>query len=119
MSYSGSTAASSVANPPRLLVSAPHGQLPSSTGLSTTAATQHQQGGSIWFYSSTNKTTDVYASNFFSDGKNLGMKPGDLLFGNHFTSAGSSVVTYIATVIGVSTSGASLSTGAQITSTYA
>jgi len=118
MAYSGSTAASSVANPPRLLV----GQiasLPGTTGLSTATATQHQQGGQVWFYTSTNYSTDILASNFFTDGKNLGMRPGDLVLGNQFSSAGSSVQTFICTVTGVSTSGATLSTGASLTSTHA
>jgi hypothetical protein len=118
MSYYGTTASSSLVNPPRLLISAPHGQLPNSTGASTTQNTQRQQGGSLWYYSSTNKTTDVFVSNFFSDGKKLGMKPLDIVLMTQFTSAGSSVVTMIGTVTGVSTSGATLASGAQITSTY-
>lgn len=118
MAYSGSTAASSVANPPRLLVGQ-MASIPGTTGLSTTAATQHQQGGQLWFYSSTNLTTDVFVSNFFTDGKALGMRPGDLVLGNQFSSAGSSVQTFFGTVTGVSTSGATLSTGASLTSTHA
>lgn len=117
MSYSGSTASSSVSNPPKLLV----GQvasIPETTGLSTTAAQQSQQGGQIWYYSSTNKTTDIFVSNFFSDGKRLGMRPGDIVFANSFTSAGSSVVSMIGVITGVSTSGATMASGAQITSTY-
>jgi len=119
MAYSGSTAASSVANPPRLLV----GQvasLPVSTGLSTATATQHQQGGQLWFYSSTNKSTDILAAGFFSDGKALGMHPGDIVLGNQFSSAGSSVQTFICTVTAITTAGAAtLSTGASLTSTHA
>lgn len=117
MAYYSSTEASSVANPPRLLV----GQVasvPGTTGLSTTTAQQHQQGGQLWFYSSTNLSTDILASNFFTDGKTLGMRPGDIVFGNQFSSAGSSVQLFMGVVTGVSTSGASLSTGASITSTY-
>jgi len=118
MSYSGTTAASSVSNPPKLLV----GQMatiPETTGLSTNAAQQSQQGLQLWGYSSTNKTTDIFVSNFFTDGKKLGMRPGDFMIANSFTSAGSSVVTMLGTITGVSTSGATLASGAQITSTYA
>jgi len=118
MAYYGSTQASSVANPPRLLV----GQIasvPKTTGLSTTTAQQHQQGGQLWFYSSTNLSTDILAANFFTDGYYLGMRPGDVVIGNQFSSAGSSVQTFICTVTGVSTSGATLSTGASLTSTHA
>ena len=118
MAYYSSTTASSVSNPPRLLV----GQIasiPGTTGLSTATATQHQQGGQLWFYSSTNLSTDILASNFFTDGQALGMRPGDVIIGNQFSSAGSSVQTFICSVTGVSTSGATLSTGASLTSTHA
>lgn len=117
MAYSGSTEASSVANPPRL-VAGPFASQPQTTGLSTSAATQHEQGGALWFYSSTNLTTDLTASNFFSDGYYLGMRPGDVVMGNQFSSAGSSVTSFQGTIISVSTSGASLSTGSLITSTF-
>lgn len=120
MTYSGATAASSVANPLRCVAGLglvrPSG---ASTGLSTAPNSPGNQGGSIWFYSSTNKTTDINASNFFTDGKTLGMSPGDLVFGNWFTSAGSSVIGYMQVVTGVSTSGATLSRLAGITSTRA
>ena len=118
MSYSGSTALSSVSNPPRLLVG-PLSTIPATTGLTTGAADQHQQGGQLWFYSSTNLTTDVLASNFFTDGKALGMRPGDIVMGNQFSSAGSSIETFIGSITGVSTSGASMSTGSSFTSTFA
>lgn len=117
MAYYGSTQSSSLANPPRLLVG-PMATIPQTTGLSTATATQHQQGGQLWFYSSTNLSTDVLASNFFTDGYYLGMRPGDVVIGNQFSSAGSSVQTFIGTVSAVSTSGASLSTGATLTSTF-
>lgn len=117
MSYSGSTAASSVANPPRL-IGGGFATLPASTGLSTDPATQHYQGGQLWFYGSTNLTTDITASNFFSDGKALGMRAGDVVIGVQFSSAGSSVQLFAGAVTGVSTSGASLSTGSLMTSTF-
>lgn len=118
MAYYGSTASSSLANPPRLMVSAMV-SLPETTGLSTATNNQHLQGGQLWFYSSTNLSTDILAANFFTDGKALGMKPGDIVIGNQFSSAGSSVQTFICSVTGVSTSGATLSTGASLTSTHA
>lgn len=118
MAYYGSTAASSLANPPRLMFGA-MASLPETTGLSTATANQHLQGGQLWFYSSTNLSTDILASNFFTDGKALGMRPGDVVIGNQFSSAGSSVQTFICSVTGVSTSGATLSTGASLTSTHA
>ena len=118
MAYSGATAASSLANPPRAVIQdicSP----PNTTGLSTApTANPGGQGGGLWYYASTNATTDLTASNFFTDGFYLGMRPGDVVFGAQFTSAGSSVVTFQGAIIGVSTSGASLSTGSLITSTF-
>lgn len=111
MAYYSSTKGSSVSNPPRLLMGAFTGQRGSSL-MSTAAAGQHQQGGNLWFYSSTNPVATVCGANFFTDGKKLGMQPGDVVIGNYFTSAGSSVVPFMHCVESVSTSGATLSTGA-------
>jgi len=118
MAYSGTTAASSLANPPRKLVEAIAGNA-GTTGLTTAPGAPGAQGGAIWTYCSTNATTDLTASNFFSDGKSLGMRPGDLVMGSQFTSAGSSVITFWGAITGVSSSGASLSTGSLVTSTFA
>jgi hypothetical protein len=118
MAYYGTTASSSLVNPPRCITNT-IGQLGSATGLSTTQNTQRQQGGNVWYYTSTNKTTDIFVSNFFTDGKTLGMRPGDILMGAQYSSAGSSVVLTLGVVTGVSTSGATLSTGASLTSTHA
>lgn len=117
MSYSGTTAASSVANPPRKIIDG-LAQTPGTTGLSSAPSAPGAQGGALWYYSSTNLTTDIVASNFFSDGYYLGMRPGDCVQGVQFTSAGSSVTTFFGAITGVSTSGASLSTGSLMTSTF-
>lgn len=120
MAYSGTTAASSLANPPRSVLAAGFNALPASTGLSSAPAAPNGQGGGLWYYSSTNLTTDLVAAGFFSDGKALGMRPGDMVMGCQFTSAGSSVTTFWGAVTSISTAGAaSLSTGSLITSTFA
>lgn len=118
MAYSGSTAATTLANPPRKLVEGMCG-IPGTTSL-TTNPTQGPgaQGSAIWMYVSTNATTDITATNFFTDGKILGMRCGDIVLGSQFTSAGSSVTMFAGSIVGVSTSGASLSTGSLITSTF-
>lgn len=117
MSYSGSTAGTTLANPPRKVADGIV-TLHATTGLSTAPTAPGAQGGALWTYTSTNLTTDVTASNFFSDGKNLGMRPGDIVIGSQFSSAGSSVQLFIGVITGVSTDGASLSTGSVITSTF-
>lgn len=128
MAYFGSTASSSVSNPPRQLC-APFASNPALTGstmfLSTQGSTAANNanapgggGGGLWFYASTNLTTDLVASNFFSDGFYLGMRPGDIVQGAQFSSLGSSVTTFMGAIVSVSTAGASLSTGSLITSTF-
>lgn len=117
MAYSGSTAGSTLANPPRKVVDGIAGNA-GTTGLTTAPGNAGGQGGALWVYSSTNLTTDLTASNFFSDGKSLGMRPGDIVIGVQFSSAGSSVQTFIGAITGVSSNGASLSTGSLMTSTF-
>lgn len=117
MAYSGTTAASSLANPPRQLIAGIGGNQ-GTTGLTTNPSAVSAQGGGLWFYSSTNLTTDLTASNFFSDGYYIGMRPGDVVMGVQFSSAGSSVTSYIGAITGVSTSGASFTTGSLATSTF-
>lgn len=128
MSYYGTTQLSSIANPPRQLI-APFATNPALAGsteyLSTQGSTAANNanapgggGGGLWFYSSTNATTDITATNFFSDGFYIGMRAGDVVMGNQFSSLGSSVTTFVGSIVSVSTAGASLSTGTLITSTF-
>lgn len=114
MSYVGSTGASSVANPPVLVARA--GLAPTNNVNSTSVA----EGMGLWMYNSSNLTTDITAANFFTDAKRLGMRNGDVMLATTFStqsSTGHVLVTGIIT--GVSTSGANLSTGGSITSTFA
>lgn len=128
MAYFGTTAASSVANPPRQLV-APFAQNPAIVGSTMFMSTQGSTaannanapgggGGGLWVYSSTNSTTDITATNFFVDGFYIGMRPGDFLLANSFTSLGSSVVTMFGSITSVSTAGASVALGSMATSTF-
>ena len=128
MAYYGTTAASSVSNPPRHLVG-PFASNPVIAGsthyLSTQGSTAANNanapgggGGNLWYYCSTNLTTDIVAANFFSDGFYIGMKAGDIVQGAQFSSLGSSVTTFLGAIQSVSTAGASLSTGSLMTSTF-
>lgn len=118
MAYSGTTAASSVSNPPRLLVGR-LGGVPNTTGLSTSNPNQASQGGNLWYYGSTNLSTDLNASStFFSDGWVLGMRAGDIVLVNQYTSAGSSIINGVWTVQFASTAGCGFSTGGNMTSTF-
>ena len=76
MTYFGTTAGSTAANPP-LVVFSGAGGLVQYPGDLTTAV----KGSKVWLYVSTNVRTDVITTGFFTDGVRLGMWPGDLMLG--------------------------------------
>lgn len=108
MAYSGSTAASSVANPPLRIGGSLGGSLNHTSTLGT--------GGSLWLYASTNSSTQLTDTNFFTDAYYLGMKQGDLVMFSG--STGSSAFVGLGILGAVTTSGAALaSTGGIVSST--
>ena len=115
MAYLGSTAASTVANPP-VRISA--GSL---TQRSVNESTSVTEGHSLWMYNSTHALTDLQGANFFTDAKRLGMANGDVLMAVCIVGAdGESSTSHImatGVITGVSTSGANLSTGGTASST--
>lgn len=114
MAYSGSTASSSVANPPNRIS---QGLIAQTNNVGSTSVAK---GGSVWGYTSTNLTTDMTAANFFTDAQALGMRNGDILISaTYSTESSTGHITVIGMITGVSTSGANLSTGGTITSTFA
>ncbi len=114
MSYSGSTAASSVANPPKRVDS---GVLAMRNIRESTSVAE---GGALWTYTSSNLTTDLAASGFFSDAANLGMRNGDILISaTYSTQSSTGHILVIGMIAFDSTAAASLSTGGTITSTFA
>lgn len=119
MAYLGSTQATSVANPPRLLIPR-MGGVPASTQLSTAVGgnTYREQGGAVWLYSSSHGTTQCQDTAFFTDAWYIGIRPGDLLMGVQWTTLGSSTVFFMGAFTAVSTAGANLSTGGTVTSTF-
>jgi len=77
MAYIGSTAASSIANPPALVAR------PLSVGarLGSNASAQNvpiRLG--LWVFGSTDTTSSPFTAGYFSDGYELGMKQGDIVF---------------------------------------
>ena len=129
MAYYGTTAASSVSNPPRCLV-APFATNPALVGsteylqsqLSTASNNNNAPGGGgggLWYYTSTNLSTDLVSANFFSDAFYIGMRAGDIVMGAQIaTSAGTTLVTYMGALTAVTTAGSALSTGTLISSTF-
>lgn len=107
MAYSGSTAASSAANVPAII----SGQLTRSS-----SAGPNLHGGTVWYYASSDGSTVTSAANYFTDAWYLGMRPGDTIMGVYQSSVGSSTAyAYRLIVTGVTTSGASCSTGQMST----
>lgn len=110
MAYQGTTAASSVANPPRAIISGMWGSRSSAQ-----MGSSQIRGQNVWFYSSTHSSTELAAANFFSDAAYLGMKEGDIIMGAFTT--GSSMAFYAGVIGPVTTNGGAIaSSGAQIRS---
>lgn len=112
LSYSGTTAGSTLANPPVLLAAAIGGRANWVTSGSTAAVNTYGSGAKLWFYTSTNVAGDMVALNSIGDGVSLGMTLGDILIGV-ITSAGSTAALFYmgALVTSGGATGFSLSSG--------
>jgi hypothetical protein len=84
LTYNGSTAGSTLANPPVLLAAAIGGHVQFANTGSTAAIAKLPTGAlgaQFWYYASTNDPlTELVAQNTFGDGYALGMHPGDIVF---------------------------------------
>ena len=108
MTYAGSTAASSVANPPM--------RIAGGLGGVSEQSTASGGGRGLWLYNSSHSTTQLTDTAFFTDAYYLGMKAGDIVMGAQAT--GSSIGVYMGVVGTVTTAGAALaSTGGILSST--
>lgn len=121
MSYSGSTAGSTLANPP-MLISSGMSKVALNNG-STVNGAGKGSGAQLWLYSSTNSATEASSGTnsgtFFSDAYYLGMKNGDVVIMVGATAA-TTLGIAIGAVQGITSTGAGgyISTGSIITSTY-
>lgn len=70
MSYSGSTASSP--NPPICI-------MPNFSGGAMDSTSVYARSRQIWFYNTSDPTTALSNAGYFTDGKQLGMRTGDLL----------------------------------------
>ncbi len=115
MAYKGTTEATSLQNPPVRV----GGGLISQTRVGSTTT---PIGNGLWMYNSTDTTTAAFGAGYFTDGYNLGMRQGDIVFLSGLTSTVSSSVSLLIGVISSvsSTAGtAQLSTWSFISSTMA
>jgi len=122
MAYVGTTAASSVSNPPVLLSrTAGSRSILGSSGLTAwSSGVTRAAGLGMWQYISTNLTTDLTSPGFFTEGAALGMQVGDILLAVQYTSAGSSFIMSQGVLTTTNSSaGFNLTTLGMITSTRA
>lgn len=120
MAYSGSTAASSLANPPQQIAKG-MGNIVNQSGAVVGSTAQPLVGGNgLWFYSSTDGSTKLQDTAYFTDGAQLGMRNGDVLIGVAASSVGSTTLTMCMGILITtnSTAGFNLSTGGTMTSTF-
>ena len=101
-------------NPPRLMIPAMGGPLAAN---STSVA----GGGAMWAYrSSADLTSNLCTPGYFTNGKYLGMRPGDWMIGTvTSTESSTGYLTFMGTLATTnSTAGFNLSTDGMITSTF-
>ena len=111
MAYSGSTALSSAANPPRSLSGGMWGKRSTSVLSSSKVV-----GQGLWLYNTTDGSTDIISNTYFSDGFYVGMKEGDLVMGSICT--GTSATLYLGVIGPVTTAGCGIaSTNGYVSST--
>lgn len=111
MAYLGTTASSSVANPPQCI--GPGMGVGGRLGTTLTP-----MGLRLWIAGTTDTSTSFFTSNYIADAKPLGMKQGDvLIYVAQTSSVASSQVLGMGVVGAVTTDGTQLSTFSFMTST--
>ena len=113
MGYQGSTQLSSIANPPRAVYGANMWGKRSTTVVSSTTLV----GQNVWLYNTTDGSTDLVSTAYFTDAQQLGMRDGDIVMGA-ITNSGTSITFYAGALGPVTTAGAGFnSTNAYVSST--
>jgi len=119
MAYSGTTAASSLANPPVNLVRAFGNTVNQSGMVIGTTNLQTGGGNGLWHYSSTDTMATIISNlAYFTDGQQLGMRMGDVIFVANASTVASSAVTMGIGLLGTtnSTAGWTIMTAGNIAS---
>lgn len=113
LTYNGTTAGSTLANPPVVMAAAIGGRLNWVTSGSTVDVGTYGAGAKIWFYSSSNAASELAALNSFGDGVALGMTRGDVLIGVTSTAGSTAPICFMGVLV---TSGGA--TGFGLSSNY-
>lgn len=102
LAYNGTTAGSTLANPPVLMQAAIAGHVQFATSGSTAGVSNLPTGASgakIWFYASSNTAVEMTALNAINDGVALGMSLGDVLIGVQTTAASTNPFCYMGVLV--------------------
>jgi len=92
MAYTGTTAATSLQNPP-LCLARGMGYTVNQAGAVLGSTALGQTGGNgLWYYASTDTSTLTQAAGYFTDGQSLGMRQGDILLSCYASSVASTTV---------------------------
>lgn len=110
MSYSGSTASSP--NPPICIT-------PNISGGPMNSTSVYSRSRQCWFYNTSDGTTNLSDAGYFTDGKALGMRVGDMLMAVCASTESSTGHLVAFGVLGTtdSTAGFNISTDSRLTST--
>lgn len=121
MAYSGTTASSTLRNPPINLLSVMQTVQNDSAGVlspTTARSTANYVGGcGLWYYRSSDSATIASSPGYFTDGLQLGMKTGDIIFIVSQSSYGTSPSMAVGCIVSSnSTAGFNAAIGAVIQS---
>ena len=83
MSYAGTTAASTLQNVPRCIVPQMSGPKATSSADSTAITPRNTN---LWIYNTSDATSILCTPGYFTDGKQLGMRHGDIMLGVSWTT---------------------------------
>lgn len=111
MAYSGSTELSSAANPPRCVSAANIWGQRSTSVISSSKV----RGQGLWMYATTDGSTELAGSNYFTDAYYIGMKEGDVLIATICT--GTSAYVAMGIIGPVTTAGANFPSTNYLSST--
>lgn len=117
MAYAGTTASSSLQNVPRCLLPQMSGPKATSSADSTSVMPRNSN---VWFYNTSDATSVMCTPGYFTDGKGLGMRHGDLMMGVSWSSYAATAALSFWGMIGAtnSSAGFNLSTDTMLTSSF-
>ena len=102
LTYNGTTAGSTLSNPPVLLKAAMGGHVQYATTGSTAGISNLPVGASgakVWFYSSSNTAAELAGAASINDGEALGMSIGDIMLGATSTACSTAPIFFAGVLV--------------------